>query len=153
MGSCNGRDGHYLTLRNRAGPLALNNSGVVGPAHQPLTAKEMATLMKTNLITSSHPITKLNVPKLRRMGDAASAEVLNILKTRGPLSANEQQNVLQIVHKAFENPAAVRTPVSRISPQSSLTLLDQLNSSTTDMARKTQIIETREFVLTAAGWR
>ena len=110
--------------------------------------EEMITARVANLIRSRVPISNLPVPMLHRMGDAAAKEVQNIMKTRGPLTPTEQQNVLQILHKAFESPRAIMEDSNR-KPDASLALLDQLSASTTDPAFQGQVVDTRQSILEA----
>ena len=116
--------------------------------HQVLSPQEFTTARIANLIRSQVPISNLRVPLLRRMGDGAAIEVQNIMKTRGPLSATEQQNVLQILHKSFELPGAIMKDSNR-KPDASLALLQQLSASTTDPAFHGQIVDLRQFILEA----
>jgi hypothetical protein len=72
------------------------------------------------------------------------------MKTRGALSSNEQNNVAQMIHKAFENPRAIMQSANR-TPQASLALLDQMSASTVDLDLKKRIADTRQFALNAAA--
>jgi hypothetical protein len=115
------------------------------PQHSP---EELTTARIANLIRSPSPISNLRVPLLHRMGDGAAITVQNIMKTRGPLSPTEQQNVLQILHKAFELPGAIIKDPNR-KLDASMLLLQQLSASTTDPAFQAQIVDMRQFILEA----
>ena len=127
----------------------ITSSGGLAPSHKRYTARELTTIRVANMIRSQKSLATLDIPLLRRMGDGAAAEVLSIMKTRGPLSPREQQNVVQIVHKAFERPAAITKVANRTSPQASLELLDRISSATLDFGFKLQIADTRQFVIDA----
>jgi hypothetical protein len=116
--------------------------------HQVLSPQEITTARIANLIRSRVPMSNLRVPLLQRMGDGAAIEVQNIMKTRGTLSATEQQNGLQILHKAFESPGAIMKDSNR-KPDASMLLLQQLSESMTDPAFQAQIVATRQFILEA----
>jgi len=115
------------------------------PHHSP---EELTTARIRNMVSSPVPLTTWRVPLLARMGDAAAARIQSILKTRGPLSPTEQQNVVQMLHKAFERPAAI-TQASNRQPEASLALLQQLADSTTDFAFRLQIEDTKQFIFEA----
>lgn len=115
------------------------------PHHSP---EELTSARIANLIRSPSSIANLRVPLLQRMGDGAAVTVQNVLKTRGPLSPTEQQNVLQILHKAFELPSAI-TKDSNRNPEASMALLQQLSASTTDFAFRLQIEDTKQFIFEA----
>ena len=117
-------------------------------AHQHRSPEELTIARIANLISSPSPIANLRVPLLQRMGDDAAVTVQNIMKTRGPLSPTEQQNVLQILHKAFESPDAIMKDSNR-KPDASMVLLQQLSASTTDFAFQTQIEGTKQFIFQA----
>lgn len=129
----------------------LNNSGVKKQPPQTVAGAALTTQMIANLMASPKPINSLNVPRLHRMGDGAAARVLQILKTRGPLSASEQHNVVQIVHKSFEKPSAIMTPANRTMPVASLALLDQVSAGTQDFALKLEIADAKQFVQDASS--
>jgi hypothetical protein len=116
--------------------------------HRLETPPELTTARIANLIRSRVPISNLRVPLLQRMGDGAAIEAQNIMKTRGPLSPTEQQNVLQILHKAFELPGAIMKDSNR-KPDASMSLLEQLSASTADPAFHGQIVDTRQFIFEA----
>jgi hypothetical protein len=82
------------------------------------------------------------------MGDGAAVTIQNIMKTRGPLSPTEQQNVLQILHKAFELPGAITKDYNR-KPNATMALLQQLEASTTDFAFQTQIEDLKQLIFKA----
>jgi hypothetical protein len=86
------------------------------------------------------------------MGDGAATEIAAILKTRGPLTKTEQQNVAQILHKAFENPGTITVRCNQTTPTDTLALLDQLSAGTTDVGFKQAIGDTRQFVIDASAW-
>jgi hypothetical protein len=102
------------------------------------------------MIRSEVPIETLSIPLLHRMGDGAAVEILKVMKTRGALSSNEQNNVAQMIHKAFENPRAIMQSANR-TPQASLALLDQLSASTVDFGLKMRIADTKQFALDSAA--
>jgi hypothetical protein len=116
--------------------------------HRLETPQELTTARIANLIRSRVPISNLRVPLLHRMGDGAAIEVQNIMKTRGPLSPTEQQNVLQILHRAFESPGAIMKDSNR-KPDVSMALLQQLSGSATDAALQAQIVDTQQFIFEA----
>jgi hypothetical protein len=70
------------------------------------------------------------------------------MKTRGRLSFTEQQNVVQMLHKAFESPGAITQDANR-KPEASLALLQQLGDSTTDFAFRLRIEDTKQFIFEA----
>jgi hypothetical protein len=117
-------------------------------AHQHHSPQELTSARIAKLISSPSPIANLRVPLLQRMGDAAAVTVQNIMKTRGSLSPSEQQNVVQILHKAFELPTAI-TKDSNRKPDASMAMLQQLSASTTDFALRLQIEDTKQFIFEA----
>jgi hypothetical protein len=118
--------------------------------HRVLSAQELTTERIRNMIRSEVPIETLSIPLLHRMGDGAAVEILKVMKTRGALSSNEQNNVVQMIHKAFENPRAIMQSANR-TPQASLALLDQLSASTVDFGLKMRIADTKQFALDSAA--
>lgn len=120
---------------------------------QVFTARQVVTEKIRRLISSPTPLTELSTPPLlHRMGDAAAAVIAEILKTRGPLSKTEQQNVAQILHKAFEHPRSINILSNQTTPRETLALLDQLIAGTTDVDFKQALGDTRQFVIDASAW-
>lgn len=123
------------------------------PKHQPpqvLSAQQLTTERIRHMISSKVPLETFTVPLLFRMGDGAAREAIQILKTRGPLIPTEQQNVVQMMHKAFEMPAAIMH-ISDRTPTSTLALLGQLSVSTQDPGLQSQIADVQQFVLAATA--
>jgi hypothetical protein len=131
----------------------VSNEGVPKhQAHQVFTGRQVVTEEIRHLISSPTPLTELNAPLLRRMGDGAAAEVTAIMKARGPLSEPEQQNVVQILHKAFEHPATIMIKSNQTTPTATLALLDQLSAGTEDVQFMQLIAGTKQFVVEASAW-
>lgn len=133
-----------------------------GQKNQPprvFTPQEFVTERLRHLMSSATPLTNIKVALLRRMGDAVAVEIAAIMKTRGPLTKNEQQNVVEMLHKAFESPEAITIQSNQKTPKASFALLDQLaaNASaatvaTRDIAFENSIANTKQFVVYAAAW-
>lgn len=139
-----------VTILNGVGTcqISFHNGGEDKPqGHKVLTASEFTTAMINNMLTTRGSWANMNVPRLCRMGDGAATEILNIMKTRGPLAPYEQQNALLIIHKSFELPSAITIASNRTTPQASFALLDQITASTTDFALKLQIADVKQFVV------
>lgn len=133
-----------------------------GPKNQPpkvFTPRQFVTEEVRHLMSSATPMTNLNVPLLRRMGDGAAVEIAAIMKTRGPLTKNEQQNVVEMLHKAFESPEAITIQSNQKTPTASFALLDQIAATasaatvaTRDIAFENSIANTKQFIVYAAAW-
>src|SRR3984885_13652760 len=115
--------------------------GDARPPRRVLSAQELTTERIRNMSRSDLPIETLSIPLLHRMGDGAAAEILKGMKTRGAPSSNEQNNVVQIIHKVVVRPRAIMQSANR-TPQASLALLDQLSASTVDFGLKMRIADT-----------
>ena len=120
-----------------------------GIAHgQTLTAQQEAAEIK-HMIASSAPPTAQQAPLLQRMGDAAARQITELLRGRAPLSATEQRNVVDMVHMAFEAPAAIMRPADR-KPPSSLALLQRIGADLRDPGLQSRLIQTQQFVAAAS---
>lgn len=131
-------------------PLVHNGDGSVRPRHR-VSAQEMTNgRIRLMLDSTGTALAAADIPLLRRMGDGAASEVLALTKDRGPLTAVQQANAVAIVRKAFEKPSVI-TKESNRTPTSSLALLDQIASSSTDFALKLKVADTRQLILAAAA--
>ena len=139
------------TAAPNSGPI-FNDGIPKNQLHQVFTARQVVIEEIRGLISSPTPLTELNAPLLRRMGDGAAAEIAAILKTRSPLAKTEQQNVAQILHKAFENPGTITIRSNQTTPRETLALLDQLMAGTADLDFKQALGDTRQFVIDASAW-
>jgi hypothetical protein len=121
-----------------------------GIAHgQTLTAQQETVEIK-HMVASSAPPTALQAPMLHRMGDAAARQIAELLRGRAPLSATEQRNVIDMVHMAFEAPAAIARQTDR-KPASSLALLQRIGADLRDPGLQGRLAETQQLVAAASA--
>jgi len=140
-----------------SGPII--NGGQKNQPPRVFTPQEFVAERIRHLMTSEVPLTNVNVALLRRMGDAVAVEIASIMKARGPLTKNEQQNVVEMLHKAFESPESITIPSNQKSPTASFALLDEIAATATaapqasrDVAFENSIANTRQFIVYAAAW-
>jgi hypothetical protein len=129
----------------QTGPVLSGDNGHSRP-HQRVSSDQFITARLTLMIESKTPLPSKKIPLLTRMGDGAAIRIGEILKTHGSLTIAEQLNVADMIHHAFEDPAAIMHLSDR-SPISSLILLQQLSRTTTDTPLRTRLTETENFVM------
>jgi len=112
-----------------------------------LTPEQNAIQVIKNLMSFPSPLQNGSV-QLHRMGDHAAGYILQVLQTRPPLTDAEKQTVLDMLHMAYERPAAI---ASARQPTATLALLQQIDGSTQDFSLKLRVADTKDFVLAHAG--
>jgi hypothetical protein len=120
-----------------------------GLAHAQALNTQQETADIKHMIASSAPPAAAQIAMLHRMGDAAARSVTELLRGRAPLSATEQRNVVDIVHRSFEAPAAIALPTDR-KPSSSLALLNRIAAGLQDPSLQPRLLETQQFLASAA---
>src|ERR1700676_3244042 len=110
----------------------------------PMTSEQYHLLIIKHIMSSPTPIGSV---QLERMGDQAAVYINQVLQNRPPLTPVEQSTVVDMLHRAFQMPAA-------ISPQGrgtavTVALLDKIAGSTQDFSLRLRIVDTKDFVLAA----
>ena len=116
--------------------------------NRPITGEEWRLQLVEHLMSFPSPVTK-GKAQLYGMGDEAAVDVIKILGERPPLSWDEIQSTLDIVHMAFEHPDSIIEPVNR-KPRAALFLLPYLASTTSDPLIAERIKNELAFVRGAA---
>jgi hypothetical protein len=96
----------------------------------------------------SSPLTVGNA-QLHRLGDQAAVDIMRVLGEK-TLTEAQMPTVLDMLHKAFERPAAIVNHSNR-APRATSFLLQVLDTSAQDQSIKQRIAETKAFVAVAAA--
>lgn len=134
-------DGQSMNGMTPKGPIFYGSLRSNAPTPK-LTPEQTAIREIKHLMSFPSPL-QYGAVQLHRMGDHAAGYILQVLQTRPPLTDAEKQTVLDILHMAYERPAAI---ASARQPTATLALLQQIESSTQDFSLKLRVADTKDFV-------
>ncbi|MBN9663531.1 MAG: hypothetical protein J0H49_35360 [Acidobacteria bacterium] len=117
-----------------------------GGPHAALSAGEFRLLTIKHLMQQPSPLAVGNA-QLHRLGDQAAADIIKVIGG-GRLADAQMPTVIDMLHKAYERPAAILNPSDR-KPTASLFLLNVLESTTQSDSIKARIGDLRQFLQTA----
>jgi hypothetical protein len=140
LAACEFASGQSASVPAVAGTPNLSTSRRVPP-----TARQNQIGTIRHLMSEPSPLRPATVVQLGRGGDRVAADILTILSTRAPLTAAEEYTVVDMLHKAFENPLAIGSNANLV-PTKTLALLQSIANATTDFTLRTQIADTQTFV-------
>ncbi len=120
-------------------------SGDRPPARvKPMTSEQYQLVIIEHIMSSPTPIGSV---QLARMGDSAAVYVNQVLQNRPSLTPREQSIVVDMLHRAFETPAAI-SPQGR-GTAATIALLEKIAGSTQDFSLRLRIADTKDFVSAA----
>jgi len=120
------------------------------PVKRYQTADEYSRDVVKYLLAFPSPLQDGNV-QLHRLGDRAAGYILEILKTRNPLTDAEMRTALDIVHKAYEKPRSIMGEANRKSTTATVTSLQDIGAATQDPAIRSRALDEQIFVMTIAA--
>jgi hypothetical protein len=116
--------------------------------HPKRSAQEFRLVVIQRLMERPSPLT-VGDAQLHRLGDQAAVDIMKVLGENA-LGEAQTPTVLDMLHKAFERPAAIVNHSDR-APKAASFLLRVLDAEAQDQIVKQRIAETREFVADAAA--
>ena len=107
----------------------------------PTTPEEFHHQVIDHILNSPEPIGSV---QLGRMGDRAAVYINELLQGRPPLSPSQQYRVVDMLHRAFELPAAISQPGRQTT--ATISLLESIRAQTLDFGLKLRISDANDFV-------
>lgn len=136
--TANGQNGDIFANR-------INGPGPTAPVGR-YTSEQYRLVEIKHILSSPNQIGSV---QLARMGDRAAVYISEILQSRAPLSPTEQYRVVDMLHRAFEKPAAI-SPSGR-QTVATMALLKKIEDPTSDFSLRLRIADARALVL-ASGY-